>query len=101
MECQAAGCVFKKVWRTKHLFFINRNVAITPSWESTSVQTLINAVQENHGISFLSLKHVLAIHSNDIVILDMEGFSAERFVNVCYHKDKQLTPLTHDFIQHY
>lgn len=70
-------------------------------WESYSVQSLLNAATEGIGVSFLSLDHVLAYGSPDLVILNIPDFRAERYVHVCYHKDKIFTPLIQNFLDYY
>ena len=61
----------------------------------------LNATSENLGISFLSLDLVLAFHSPELIILNIPDFHGERYVNLCYHKNKYFTPLMDAFIQHY
>ncbi len=82
-------------------YFQTHNLKVVPMWESYSVQSLLNAAQEGIGVSFLSLDHVLAYGSPDLVILNIPDFRAERYVHVCYHKDKIFTPLIQNFLDYY
>ena len=66
-----------------------------------SVQTLLNATRENIGISFLSLDHVLAYQSPNLIILNIPDFQEKRFVNLFFHKNKFFTPIMDEFIEHY
>lgn len=84
-----------------NIYFQQHDLPVTPIWESYSVQTLLNATSENLGISFLSLDLVLAFHSPELIILNIPDFHGERYVNLCYHKNKYFTPLMDAFIQHY
>lgn len=83
------------------MYFRQFSIPVCPMWESYSVQTLLNAAKEDLGISFLSLDHVLAYRSPELVILNIPDFRGERYVNLCYHKNKYFTPLMDAFIQHY
>lgn len=82
-------------------YFQTHNLTVVPMWESYSVQSLPNAATEGIGVSFLSLDHVLAYGSPDLVILNIPDFRAERYVHVCYHKDKIFTPLIQNFLDYY
>jgi|GEM_PF-771102 len=82
-------------------YFQNHNLNVSPVWESYSVQTLLNATREGIGICFLSLDHVLAYASPDLIILNIPDLQAERFVNVSFHKDKLFSPLMKEFLIHY
>lgn len=83
------------------LYFENHNIDVKPSWESYSVQTLINATAENLGVSFHSLDHVIAYQSPELVILRMEGFDGMRHVNLGYNKNKRITPNMRAFLDSY
>lgn len=83
------------------LYFHNHNIDPIPLWESSSVQTLLNATKENLGISFLSLDHVLAHRNPELVILNIPDFHEERYVNLFYHKNKFFTPSMKEFIEFY
>ncbi len=62
---------------------------ITPSWESTSVQALIQAARKSIGIAILPEKLVepeLAGHY--LTELHVENFEIERSIKIIYHKNK-------------
>ena len=80
-------------------FFYNHNLAVTPLWESMDAAALLNAVNENLGISFIPLNHLRAFDDSNITILNVKDFRADRFVNILHHKDKHLTPVMQEFIQ--
>lgn len=80
-------------------FFLNHNLTVTPVWESMDAAALLNAVNENLGVSFLPLNHLITFHNENIVILNIKNFHADRFVNILHHKDKQLTPFMQEFIE--
>lgn len=82
-------------------YFHNHNLSPVPLWESSGLISLMNAVQENMGICFVSLDQLLAYDSADLVVLDIPDFQAERYVNLCYHKDKIFTQPMKKFIAHY
>ncbi len=90
---------------TLNAFFRENNVSIDPLWESIDVLAIINAVNANLGVSFLASSHVQAVDYPNLVVLNVEGLSINHYVNIYYHKDKQLTPLMYEFInffmQHY
>lgn len=83
------------------LFFHRNNLDVNPMWESSSVQTLLNATLENLGVSFHSLDHVVTCITPDIVILNVQDFKGEKYVNVSYPKDKLLTPAMRSFLDFY
>lgn len=70
------------------LYFRHNNVEISSSWESYSVQSLLNATKEDLGISFHSLDHAVAFSSPELVILKIQNFDSERYVNINYLKNK-------------
>ncbi len=82
-------------------YFNKHNMTITPMWESYSVQTLINAVKEGIGITFLSLDHILVNPIPELTILNIPDLEGCRFVNLCFHKDKIFTPQMNEFLQHF
>jgi DNA-binding transcriptional LysR family regulator len=81
-------------------YFAKYNMKISPSWESIDVMSLLNAVNSNLGVSFLALNHINAVNYPNLVILNVEGFSAQHYINIYYHKDKQLTPIMREFIKY-
>ena len=80
-------------------FFYNNNMTITPFWESMDAAALINAVNQNLGIAFIPSNHLISFDTKKIVVLKVQGFQVNRFVNLLYHKDKILTPLMQEFIE--
>ena len=84
-----------------NLYFENNNIDAAPSWESYSVQTLLNATAKNLGVSFHSLDHAVAFGSPDLAILKIDGFSGDRHVNLAYSKNKVFSANIHDFIESY
>lgn len=89
---------------TRHVvddWFHANGMTVEPAWESSSVQTLMNACKAGLGVTFLSLGHVLAEHCDDLRILPLRDFNGEHVVNVWYHKAKQFTPVMEEFISFY
>lgn len=83
------------------LYFQNHDIDISPTWESYSVQTLINATAENLGVSFHSLDHAVAYQTPELTILKLEEFNGERQVNIGYNKNKIISPNMQDFLNCY
>lgn len=83
------------------LYFHNNNIEVIPSWESYSVQTLLNATRENLGVSFHSLDHAVSCQDLNMVILDVPDFRMERYVNISYHKGKIFKPSMQTFLDVY
>lgn len=82
------------------MYFTNPDLNVVPMWESYSVQTLLNVAKEDIGVAFLSVDHVLAKLSPELVILNIFAFHGIRYVNVCYHKDKFFAAQMNEFLQH-
>ena len=82
-------------------YFRLNNIEVTPTWESYSVQTILNATIENLGVSFHSLDHVVACHDPSLVILNVPDFHSDRYVNISYHKDKIHKPSMQSFLDFY
>lgn len=82
-------------------FFEKHKEQINPIWESIDVMALLNAVNENLGVSFLALSHIKAVNYPNLRILNVEGFSAEHHIHVYYHKDKHLTSAMQTFINYF
>lgn len=80
-------------------FFFNHNMTVIPAWESMDAAPLLNAVNENLGISFIPLNHLMSFANENIVILNVKDFHADRFVNILCHKGKYLNPFMQEFIQ--
>ena len=79
-------------------FFSAHNMSVTPLWESIDGFALLSAVRANVGVSILPADHVSSVNDPDVVILNVEGFSATYYLNAYTHKDKVLTPLMQEFI---
>lgn len=79
-------------------FFKSYHVSINPLWESIDVPAIINAVNANLGVGFVATSHIQAVDYPNLVILNVEGLSIRHYVNIYFHKDKQLTPLMYEFI---
>ena len=72
----------------------------TPSWESTSTEALINAVQNGLGVSVLPYMLVREkIKSGGVVELKVEKMEFDRGFHVIYHKNKLLTEHAREFIE--
>lgn len=82
-------------------YFNLHDLTVTPTWESYSVQTLLNAAAQGLGVAFLSIDHILAYQDPALVILNIPDFHAERYVNIVYHKNKVFTPQMLDFLTYY
>lgn len=80
------------------LYFERSGEEMSCSWESYSVQALLNATMEDLGISFHSLDHAVAYNSPELVILDIPDFDGERYVNINYLKDKVFSPNMQAFL---
>ena len=87
--------------RLVDLYFHSNNLEVSPSWESYSVQTLLNATKENLGVSFHSLDHAVAYQDPSLVILNVPDLHGERYVNISYHKDKIIKPGMQAFLDFY
>lgn len=75
------------------------NISLSPIWESSSTQAIINGVSKNLGISILPLKLVQdSITSNQIKILKINGLNFQRQYQLIYHKNKYLTNAALEFI---
>lgn len=81
-------------------FFDIHSLNITPVWESMDALALINAVDKQLGIAFIPLNHFQHMPNENLTILNVEGFKADRFIRLLYHKDKFLSPVMKCFIQY-
>lgn len=93
--------MFSPTRRLVETYFQSHNLVLAPLWESSGLTALMSAVKENIGICFVSLDHLLAYQNPDLVIMDVPDFKADRYINLCYHKDKIFTPPMQDFLSHY
>lgn len=73
---------------------------ITPTWESTSTQAIIQAVINGIGISILPYQLVKReMHEEKIKIIPIEKINFDRQFNIIYHKDKYLTKSAYNFLE--
>lgn len=72
---------------------------ISPTWESTSTQAIIRAVQANLGISVLPYLLVKeSLDRKEINQFQLNGIQFKRNFSVIYHRNKFLTESAKDFI---
>lgn len=73
--------------------------SVIPTWESTSILALINAVINGHGISVLPYMLVKdMLDEGKISTIQIEGLKFNRKFNIIYHKNKFLTASAKAFI---
>ena len=82
-------------------FFASKGLAVTPKWESVDGLALLNAVRQNMGVSFLALNHIRAVGDPDLVILQVEGFSAPYHYSIFTHRDKIMSPMMHSLAEYF
>jgi len=76
------------------------NISLTPIWESSSTEAIINGVSKGIGISILPLQLVNeAIERNQIRKLYVKGLEFNRQYHIIYHKNKYLTGVALAFIK--
>ncbi len=76
-----------------------KGIAISPSWESSSTQAIIRAVQANLGVSVLPYLLVKdALDRREISQFKIEGIQFKRNFCVIYHRNKFLTESAKNFI---
>ncbi len=74
-------------------------IQVTPSWESTSTNALINAVIKDLGISVLPYRMILsALDQGLIYTVNVEDLEFKRSFYILHHKDKFLTKSASQFI---
>lgn len=72
---------------------------IHPAWESTSTESLLNAVTANLGISILPYRLITTrIRKQKVILLPLEDVEFKRSFHVVYHKNKFLTQAAQEFI---
>lgn len=77
------------------------NCSITPLWESSSTNAIIQAVSKGIGISVLPARLCEnKLKEGEISTFQIAGICFERNYHIIYHKSKFLTPAAHNFI-HY
>lgn len=75
------------------------NCMVTPAWECTSTQAIINAVAEGLGFSVLPRELVQSYQNHDrLKCIKVEGLSFERQFLIIYHHNKFLTHAAKDFM---
>lgn len=78
---------------------IVHGLEISPTWESTSTQAIIRAVQANLGISVLPYLLVKeSIDRKEITQFQLDGIRFQRSFYVIYHRNKFLTESAKNFI---
>jgi len=76
------------------------NISLTPLWESSSTEAIINGVSKGIGISILPLQLVQeSIKRNQINRLEITGLEFNRQYHIIYHKNKYLTGAALAFIK--
>lgn len=76
------------------------NVTISPLWESTSTDAIIQGVSKNIGISILPMHLVQDyLNRNQIAKLEVDGLKFPRQYHIIYHKNKYLTPAALEFMK--
>ncbi|WP_255575504.1 LysR family transcriptional regulator [Caproiciproducens faecalis] len=83
---------------SEHILHQN-SYLMTPAWESTSTQAIVNALAEGLGFSVLPQK-LLPSYQNHQKLrrLNVEGLSFQRQFMIIYHRNKFLTPAAKKFI---
>ena len=79
-------------------FFINRNIMIQPNWRSISITSIINAVKENLGISFISHLNYATYQCSELSTFSVRGFESPSYINLYFKKDKTLSDEMIEFI---
>lgn len=77
-----------------------KGVSISPIWESSSSEAIVNAIQKGFGISvlpYLLVKEYLKEKS--LVEIPIQDISLSRNLNIVYHRDKILTDPLKFFIE--
>jgi len=75
------------------------NISLSPIWESSSTEAIINGVSKGIGISILPLQLVKeAIERNQISKLEINDLTFNRQYHIIYHKSKYLTGTALAFI---
>ena len=79
--------------------FLTHEVGLTPLWESTSTQSLLNAVKAGLGLSILPLPLVeQELAAGRLVRVAVEGADFKRRYSLIHHKNKYLTPSARAFM---
>jgi len=76
------------------------NISLTPLWESSSAEAIIQGVSKGIGISILPLQLVQDyIDTNQVARLNVNGLKFSRQYHIIYHKNKFLTPTALEFMK--
>ncbi|MCX7715322.1 MAG: LysR family transcriptional regulator [Clostridia bacterium] len=78
---------------TRELFDrVFSDFSITPSWESTSTEAIIQAVIQGVGVSVLPF-HLVEdeLRKNEIKAVEISGMKFSRRFSIIYHKNKHIT----------
>lgn len=79
--------------------FLTHEVGLTPLWESTSTQSLLNAVKAGLGLSILPLPLVeQELLAGRLARVAVEGADFKRRYSLIHHKNKYLTPSARAFM---
>ncbi|MCD7950152.1 MAG: LysR family transcriptional regulator [Erysipelotrichaceae bacterium] len=88
------------VYKLVNSIFVSHQLNINPSWQSTSSQAIIRAVENNLGISTLPYLLIRpALDDKRITTIPIEELHIERNYHIIYHKNKYLTSLALKFIE--
>ncbi|MDF2513379.1 MAG: hypothetical protein K0S04_3245 [Herbinix sp.] len=92
-EGSAVRDIFEGLMRAK-------KIPIQIIWESVSTQAIINAVNENLGVSVLPYGIVKrALERERIAIVKIEGLFLDADFNIIYHQNKLLNPALVNFME--
>lgn len=73
---------------------------ITPIWESTSTEALINGVINGLGVAVLPYRMVLdSLARGVMIVVNVEGLDFRRRFKIIYHKEKHLTNSAKRFLE--
>lgn len=72
---------------------------INPLWESSSTNSLINAVISDIGISILPERMLTSqLQKRQLIKVNLQGVEFNRQYNIIYHQNKFITPTLNNFI---
>lgn len=79
--------------------FLSQGLHIQPLWESTSTYALVEAVQQNLGITTLSYQMIKNRYSPEqLVLLDVPDLNITRNYHIVYYQNKYINHVMADFI---
>lgn len=80
-------------------FFRREKIQIQVSWQSSSQQSILNAVSQNLGVAALSgYACNSAIQAKNVAPFFVKNVKLERELHIVYHQNKFLTNLMQDFL---